>query len=398
MKFIKNNIKHTIIENLLSKKLNWIPVGCLTIVLPNNKKFVFGNTNTGINTSIKLHNYKLLRSFLFKGPLSFADCYISNDLECDDLTNLFKFYIHNKNQFQNTFTKYFKIFNYDYLRKSLNKNTINRSKKNISLHYDLGNDFFQLWLDETMQYSSAHFKNGEKNLKEAQYNKFENINDLLALSKNTNILEIGCGWGSLSQYLFNRNEINIKAITISKKQFEYAKKLTLKSESNTCSFELIDYRHTTRLYDRIVSIEMIEAVGIKYLPIFFKTIKNRLKPNGHAIIQAITIGEESYSDYTHNVDFIQKYIFPGGALPSVNQLQAETIKTGLKIESIEQLNDSYVKTLQEWKYKFNNNWLSIKKIGYDEKFKRTWNYYLSYCEAGFAEKTINVDLYKIKPI
>ena len=175
MKFIKNNTKHKIIENLLFKELDWTPLGCLSITLPNGKEFIFGKKNSGINASIKLHNYKLFRSFLFKGPLAFADCYISNEFECEDLTNLFKFYIHNKECFQNTFLKYFKIFNYDYLRKLLNKNTINRSKKNISLHYDLGNNFFQQWLDETMQYSSAHYENKHKNLKDAQYNKFKNM-------------------------------------------------------------------------------------------------------------------------------------------------------------------------------------------------------------------------------
>jgi cyclopropane-fatty-acyl-phospholipid synthase len=278
----------------------------------------------------------------------------------------------------------------------LNKNTINRSKKNISLHYDLGNNFFQQWLDETMQYSSAHYENKHKNLKDAQYNKFKNINNLLDLSKDDNVLEIGCGWGSLAQYLFNENDISIDAITISEKQLQYAKKLSLKSKSNNCSFKLLDYRHTSGLYDKIVSVEMIEAVGIKYLPVYFETIKNRLKPNGYAIIQAITIGEESFSNYSRNVDFIQKYIFPGGVLPSIKQLEKETMRHGLEIENINILNDSYAKTLQEWRNKFNNNWEIIKKIGYDEKFKRTWNYYLSYCEAGFAERTINVGLYKIK--
>jgi len=398
MKFINKNTKHKIIENLLSKKLNWTPLGYLSITLPNNKEFIFGKKNSGINASIKLHNYKLFKSFLFKGPLAFADCYISNEFECENLTDLFKFYINNKDQFQGTFLKYFKIFNYNYLRKLLNKNTINRSKKNISLHYDLGNDFFQQWLDETMQYSSAHYNSDHKNLEDAQYSKFQNINNLLGLSKNDSVLEIGCGWGSLSQYLFNENDINIDAITISEKQLEYAKKLSLSPKSNSCSFKLLDYRHTKGLYDKIVSVEMIEAVGIKYLPIYFKTIKNRLKPNGYAIIQAITIGEEGFSNYSRNVDFIQKYIFPGGVLPSVKQLEKETMRNGLEIENINILNDSYEKTLQEWRNKFNNNWENIKEIGYDEKFKRTWNYYLSYCEAGFAGKTINVGLYKIKSI
>jgi cyclopropane-fatty-acyl-phospholipid synthase len=249
-----------------------------------------------------------------------------------------------------------------------------------------------------MQYSSAHYNSDHKNLEDAQYSKFQNINNLLGLSKNDSVLEIGCGWGSLSQYLFNENDINIDAITISEKQLEYAKKLSLSPKSNSCSFKLLDYRHTKGLYDKIVSVEMIEAVGIKYLPIYFKTINKRLKPNGYAIIQAITIGEEGFSNYSRNVDFIQKYIFPGGVLPSVKQLEKETMRNGLEIENINILNDSYEKTLQEWRNKFNNNWVNIKEIGYDEKFKRTWNYYLSYCEAGFAEKTINVGLYKIKSI
>ncbi|MDB4084679.1 cyclopropane-fatty-acyl-phospholipid synthase family protein, partial [Candidatus Pelagibacter sp.] len=279
----------------------------------------------------------------------------------------------------------------NFLKNKIIKNTKNRSKENIAKHYDLGNDFFSLWLDKTLTYSSAIFENPKQDLFNAQNNKYQKLIDLLKPTNGSKILEIGCGWGGFAEYLGTNYDVKLDCITISKKQFEFAKERIHKCGLNEkVNIEIKDYRDLKNKYDHIASIEMIEAVGQNYLDSYFNTIKNNLTSSGTVGIQAITIDDSLFDRYKNKQDFIQKYIFPGGFLPSRNELQNYVDTNGLKFDEYNSYADHYSDTLIIWRDIFNKKWDLIKEQGFDLTFKRMWEFYLSYCEAGFKSK--NIDL------
>ena len=274
----------------------------------------------------------------------------------------------------------------------LKKNTINQAKKNISFHYDLGNDFYKEWLDNSMTYSSALFKNKQITLHEAQKQKYDSILENLNINSASEICEIGCGWGGfINQSKQKNNSVNIDGFTISKNQYGYAK---LNHEN--IFFE--DYRKINKKYSKVVSIEMFEAVGKRYWETYFKKLNELLLKNGTACLQIITINEGSFSKYLNNVDFIQKYIFPGGMLPTKNILQKLFKDNGFKLYHKISFGYDYSRTLLEWKKNFNNAWPKLKSLNFDEKFKRLWNYYLDYCETGFSLDHTDVTQFFIKKI
>ena len=285
-----------------------------------------------------------------------------------------------------------------YLFKLINKvfhffngNSIKRARKNISAHYDLGNDFYKLWLDESMTYSSAYFGEKKISLTEAQESKYKQISKIVDLAKDDNVLEIGCGWGGFAEYLGKKYDVKLDCITISKKQFEYAKERIHKCGLNEkVNIEIKDYRDLQGKYNSIASIEMIEAVGQNYLESYFKTIKDNLSGGGKAAIQAITIDDSLFDRYKNKQDFIQKYIFPGGFLPNKNSINRYVSDNGLTVNSYISYADHYANTLSIWRNEFLKKWELIKNQGFDLKFKRMWEFYLSYCEAGFKSK--NIDL------
>ena len=382
-------------KKYILKLFDWKPVGSIKLIFPDKSYFLFGSEHSSLE--IKFNNYKIVSSYFLSGPNAFGDCYVNGDVECSNLTDFFIFYLRNKENFDKMIR--FKIFkiNISYIFHLFRKNTIKGAKKNIRAHYDMGNDFFEEWLDSNMQYSSAHFERDNQTLEEAQKNKFKKLENYLSLNDGEKLLEIGCGWGTLSQYLFNNNQIDIDAITISKEQLSFVKKLNIKDSFNNCSFDIKDYRNLFTNYNKIISIEMIEAVGEKYLPLYLRKIRECTRDDGFAIIQGITISDKKYKEYSNQVDFIQKYIFPGGFLPSKDILIKKANDEGLDVQIIEDLNSSYVRTLRLWRERFNQKWPKIKTMGYDEKFSRIWNYYLSYCEAGFSEKSIFVSVFKLTP-
>jgi len=382
-------------KKYILKLFDWKPVGAIKLIFPDKSYYLFGSENSSLE--IKFNNYKIIRNYFLSGPNAFGDCYINGDVECSNLTDFFIFYLRNKENFDKMIR--FKIFkiNISYIFHLLRKNTIKGAKKNIRAHYDMGNDFFEEWLDNNMQYSSAHFEKDSQTLEEAQQTKFKKLEKYLSLNDGEKLLEIGCGWGTLSQYLFNNNQIDIDAITISREQLNFVKKLNIKDSFNNCSFGIKDYRNLSTNYNKIISVEMIEAVGEKYLPLYLRKIKECMHDDGFAIIQGITISNKKYNEYSNQVDFIQKYIFPGGFLPSKDILIKKANDEGLDIQIIEDLNSSYVRTLRLWRERFNQKWPKIKTMGYDERFHRIWNYYLSYCEAGFSEKSIFVSVFKLTP-
>ncbi len=275
-----------------------------------------------------------------------------------------------------------------------NKNTLKGSKKNIEAHYDLGNDFYNLWLDESMTYSSGIFYEETNNLSEAQENKYQSILDMLNLKEGARILEIGCGWGGFLEYA-GRRGFDVKGITISPSQFQFAKTRIGQMEKIP-EIELIDYRKISGKFDAIVSIEMFEAVGSEYWEVFFSKIKGLLKENGKAAIQTITIGDEFFDSYQKNPDFIQTYIFPGGMLAS-NKIIHRLAKNN-ELKSISQKNfpESYAKTLETWFINFQDRWDQVEALGFDKKFKNTWDMYLAYCRGGFLNERISVSQYLLE--
>lgn len=314
-----------------------------------------------------------------------------DDFSTSDLTSLIELTARNID-LTNTFLGILKISFLKNLFKNLfYSNTRFKSKENISKHYDLGNEFFSIWLDKTLTYSSAIFNAPNEDLANAQLNKYNKLIDLLKPKSGDKILEIGCGWGGFAEHLSKNYDIKLDCITISKKQLEFAKKRIFNAGLNhKVDIKFLDYRDLKGKYDSIASIEMIEAVGEKYLAKFFLTIKENLKPGGVGAIQAIIIKDELFERYRKREDFIQKYIFPGGFLPSLHSIKNYCKQTGLELTNYNSYGAHYSNTLKEWRNNFIRSWNDISKQGFDQSFKKIWDFYFSYCEAGFKSK--NIDL------
>ncbi len=381
---------NNVADKLVFKFLNNLSHGYLEITTPDGKLLKFGNSNEKLHANILVKkpnfNYNLIRG----GSIGFAESYMRGDFKTDNLSNLIELTARNIeviHKFSGLLD--FPIINF--VKNKIIKNTKSRSKENIAKHYDLGNDFFSLWLDDTLTYSSAIFDDKSKNLSDAQNNKYQKLIDLIKPNNGDKVLEIGCGWGGFAEYLGKKYDVKLDCITISKKQFEYAKERIFNCGLNEkVTIEIKDYRDLKGKYDSIASIEMIEAVGQNYLEGYFKTIKTNLSDGGNAAIQAITIDDKLFDRYKNKQDFIQKYIFPGGFLPNKNSINRYVSDNGLTINSYISYADHYADTLAIWRDSFLKKWDLIKNQGFDLTFKRMWEFYLSYCEAGFKSK--NIDL------
>ena len=381
-----NKISDKLVFNFLSK----IDYGYLEIKTFDGEILKFGNPEEPLSANIIIKkpnfNYNLIRG----GSIGFAECYMRGEFETDDLSNLIELTARNI-KIIHRFSGLIDVPVINYIKNKIIKNTKSRSKENIAKHYDLGNEFFSLWLDDTLTYSSAIFNEHSKNLAEAQNNKYQKLIDLIKPNNGDKVLEIGCGWGGFAEYLGKKYDVKLDCITISKKQFEYAKERIHKCGLNEkVNIEIKDYRDLQGKYNSIASIEMIEAVGQNYLESYFKTIKDNLSGGGKAAIQAITIDDSLFDRYKNKQDFIQKYIFPGGFLPNKNSINRYVSDNGLTVNSYISYADHYANTLSIWRNEFIKKWELIKNQGFDLKFKRMWEFYLSYCEAGFKSK--NIDL------
>ena len=383
---ILNNIADKLVYKFLSK----INYGYLELTTFDGEALKFGNPNDKLQANILIKkpnfNYNLIRG----GSIGFAESYMRGEFETDNLSNLIELTARNI-EIIHKFSGILDFPIINFVKNKIIKNTKSRSKQNIAKHYDLGNDFFSLWLDETLTYSSAIFNDNSKNLSEAQNNKYQKLIDLIKPNNGDKVLEIGCGWGGFAEYLGKKYDVKLDCITISKKQFDYAKERIFKCGLNEkVNIEIKDYRDLNDKYNSIASIEMIEAVGQNYLEGYFRTIKNNLSEGGKVGIQAITIDDKLFDRYKNKQDFIQKYIFPGGFLPNKSSINRYVSDNGLAISSYISYADHYANTLSLWRNEFLKKWDLIKNQGFDLTFKRMWEFYLSYCEAGFKSK--NIDL------
>ena len=378
-------------ESFIINKLNSIKDGNLQLVNYDQKNFIFGELNKNIKADIKINNPKFYFNILKGGSTGLAECYVRDEFSTSDLTSLIELTAKNIDLTH----RFSGILNNSLLKNILKNifysNTKNKSKEYISKHYDLGNDFFSIWLDKTLTYSSAIYEKPNDNLANAQLNKYNKLIELIKPKSGDKILEIGCGWGGFAEHIAKNHDIKLDCITISRKQLVFAKKRIFNAGLNDkVDIKFLDYRDVKGKYDSITSIEMIEAVGEKYLSKYFSTIKSNLKYGGISAIQSIIIKDELFDRYRKNEDFIQKYIFPGGFLPSLQSIKNYSENSGLKLIDCNSYGIHYSNTLREWRKNFIKSWSEISKQGFDQSFKKIWNFYFSYCEAGFKSK--NIDL------
>ena len=380
------------LNKIVFTQLNKISIGSLSLQ-DGKSRHTFGDQkDKKLHAEIFVHDPKFYRFVVFGGSIGSSEAFMSGYWSSPNLTNVIRIFAVNahltdelESKFNFLIRPFFRVVHY------LNKNSQKNSKRNISAHYDLSNNFFKLFLDETMMYSSAIFKTRNQTLKAASLNKLDIICQKLNLKPTDHVVEIGSGWGGFAIFAAENYGCKVTTTTISQQQFSYTRNLINKKKLGkkiTLLFE--DYRNLEGKYDKLVSIEMIEAVGHHYYHEYFKKINTLLQPDGIALIQAITIRDQRYSQALQNVDFIQKYIFPGSCIPSVEIIQKNlTRETDMIISDLENINHHYAKTLNLWKKAFNKNQNKIIKLGFDERFIRMWNFYFSYCEGGFAERAIN---------
>ena len=362
--------------------------GGITITLPSGRQHRLGYEKPGLSCDLQLRNYKPLWAAFRRGAVGFAESYMAGDIDTGDLTALMRFYLQNRKALDEAARPLFHRSPADRLFHLLRPNTKAGARRNIHAHYDLGNAFYEQWLDPTMSYSSAYFGGGAKGLEAGQAAKYRLVLDALQLGRPSRILEIGCGWGGFAEAAAGAGH-RVTGLTISEEQFAYARKrMGARAEIR---FE--DYRDTQDQFDAIASIEMIEAVGEANWPAYFRVLHDRLKPGGRAAVQAITISEAMYPRYRRKADFIQRYIFPGGMLPTQAILAEQAKRQGLGCAVHRTFGPDYARTLDMWHKRFEAAWPAIAKLGFGEAFRRRWRYYLCYCEAGFAEGSIDVGVY-----
>ncbi len=392
-----------IYKNLFKFATKSMKNGSMRFLEPGNNNYVLGDTNSphedyhNALVQINSPNEFYKKAVLF-GDVGFSEAYMDGDWDTDNITNVLSWFLLNVDSSPSTsgskeFKPHIKLMNFfNRMYHLYRSNTVEGSKRNIVEHYDLGNDFYKLFLDKTMTYSSAYFQKDEISLEEAQVAKYEALCKHLYLKKEHHLLEIGSGWGGFSLHVAKKYGCRITTITISDEQFAYAKEL-FKREGvdHLIEIKMLDYRKLEGKFDRIVSIEMLEAVGDKYLDTYFEKCQSILKPDGLLALQVITSPDSRYEEFKTGIDFIQKHIFPGSLLPSIGRINTAINRTGeMHLYHMHDMGSSYVKTLHSWLDMFDKNIAQVRALGFGEKFIRTWRYYLSYCEAAFKMRNISV--------
>lgn len=395
----RNRFQH-LLGSLIGRRfdhlLDSISKGQLTLTWPDGNTTVHGNRSGHAhdNASITLHNFKPIRHMMLAGENGFAESYMQGDWSTDNLHNLFRLILNNESAVaaKTSGSWYARVANS--IRHGLNQNSLRGSQRNIEFHYDLGNDFYQLWLDPSMSYSSALFREPDCSLESAQHAKLDQVINYLSPRRGARVLEIGCGWGAMAQRLACQTECTVDGISLSHEQLKYAQEYNSVSPApDNCAqtrFMYQDYRNVTGKYDHIVSIEMFEAVGEQYWHTYFHKLAELLEEGGTAILQVITIAEERFEDYRATPDFIQRYIFPGGMLPSKTHLRELVNQAGFDLIQTDWFGHSYAQTLEIWRKRFEQVSRDVHALGFDDRFQRMWRYYLSYCEAGFRFERTDV--------
>jgi cyclopropane-fatty-acyl-phospholipid synthase len=382
---------------LMKRLIAGLRHGRLRVVLPSGAAVEAVGSEPGMDATIVMRRWRMLRRLLTAGDIGFAQGFLEEDWTTPDLTAVIRLAAQNADVLAPAIDGNVLMRSMNRVGHLLNANSKRGSRRNIEAHYDLGNDFYKEWLDPSMLYSSAIFDETTPSLEAAQQKRLRLIREKLMLKGGERILEIGCGWGALAIDLATKADVQVTGITLSPAQLVWARNATAEAgKASKVNLHLQDYRNVTGRFDRIVSIEMFEAVGEAYWPTYFDTLKRCLKPDGRAVLQIISIEEKRYEAYRGSIDFIQKYVFPGGFLPSDRALEAAVATAGLKLVEVEHFGKSYARTLREWRTRFHAHWPSIAALGFDERFKRLWHYYLCYCEAGFEEGSIDVGLYTIE--
>ena len=365
--------------------------GRVDFILPDGRRFRAEGSKPGPVAEVTINNPDVFARLVREGDLGFCDAYLDGWWTTPDLQAFMDFIHADNDDMYDGFPGMALVRAWEKARFWFQSNTKRQALKNISYHYDLGNDFYSLWLDDTMTYSSALFNTSQESLEKAQIAKYASMVDQMGVKPGDHVLEIGCGWGGFAEYAAKERGLKVTGLTISKEQLDYAKKrIKSKGLSAKVNFKLQDYRDETGVYDGVASIEMFEAVGEKYWPVYFDKIKQCLKPGKQATLQIITIQDARWEVYRKSVDFIQKYIFPGGMLPSPSVLRKEVHKAGLSVQHSIEFGKSYSQTLRRWFEVFNSKWDNISAMGFDDRFRRMWNFYLTSCAATFESGNCDV--------
>lgn len=377
-----------------------IKLGQLDLITPDGRLHAFVGSSPGPQSMLRIHDWRVFDNVLRAGDIGFAESYIAGRWDTPDLACLLAVVAINHTALEKAVYGRWWGALYYRMRHLLHGNSRGQAKRNVQAHYDLGNAFYALWLDATMSYSAAQFEGRlDRSFEEAQATKYERILENLDVQAGDTVLELGCGWGGFAEHAIRSRGCRVHGITLSKEQLAYAReRLERAGFADRATFELRDYRAVRGEFDHVVSIEMFEAVGEKYWPNFFRVVRDRLKQGGRALVQTISIADELFPRYRAGTDFIQQYIFPGGMLPSEEVFRDRASQQGLLVGDTFRFRLDYAETVRRWRQRFNARLAELHALGFDEKFVRTWNFYLAYCEAGFRAGTIDVLQVELKRV
>ncbi|MFO1186518.1 MAG: cyclopropane-fatty-acyl-phospholipid synthase family protein [Alphaproteobacteria bacterium] len=376
---------------LVLKLASRLEIGSLTMLLPDGRALRATGARPGPDGVLIVRDFRFAARVMRSGNCGFGEAYVANEWDSPDPSTLIEVLSSNSRHLMAVLQGH---GIYKLLQRAfhlLHRNSKAGAKRNIHAHYDLGNEFYRLWLDPTMTYSSARYAKGDEDLSTAQINKYRALARSMGLQAGQSVLEIGCGWGGFAEFAAGEVGCKVTGITISQEQLEFARRRIFeKGLASRVDLKFQDYRDVSGKYDRVASIEMFEAVGREYWPAFFEKVRDVLKEGGQAGLQIITIKDELFETYKRGTDFIQRYVFPGGMLPSPSALREEIAKVGLQWKDHVAFGKDYAHTLNEWRRRFVTQWPKIEKIGFDERFQRLWKCYLSFCEGGFRSGSIDV--------
>jgi len=366
--------------------------GTLVFRTPEGRMFRIDGREEGPHATLVLHNWKLPHRAFIRGTMGVAESYLDGDWDSSDVTAFLQLFLANQEmayKFAGGAKGLLSVL--ARLRHWLNRNTKSGSRRNISAHYDLGNAFYEQWLDATMSYSSALYATGANDLVGAQNAKYRALAQATGIGPGDRVLEIGCGWGGFAEFAAREIGCHVTGLTISKQQYDYAsRRLNKAGLAERTDIRFQDYRDEAGRYDGIISIEMFEAVGERYWQTYFQKLRSCLRAGGRAGLQVITIDRHAFEHYRRNPDFIQRYVFPGGMLPTADHLRDIAASSGLDLVRHDNFGNDYARTLAEWRSRFHAAWKTIEPLGFDDRFRRLWDFYLHYCEAGFLGKNLDV--------